>query len=115
MHTKIFLKCRSCGFEIDARSSDDPIPEFCPSCGSRKMEFSVALLPSGRKEEVIEDSHVPLKPLIDDSFLRQVAPGEYLIDLSLASREVALAELEPGVYEILIGKPSFVKKLLKKS
>ncbi|MEM0017896.1 MAG: hypothetical protein QXJ48_06430 [Candidatus Korarchaeum sp.] len=100
MPVRISLKCKSCGLEIDARSSDGPIPRSCPSCGSREMEFSVSLMADG-KRDIEECSHVPLKPLIEDSFVKQVSPGEYLIDLS-PPREVAIAELEPGVYEILI-------------
>lgn len=98
MLAKISLRCRVCGFEMDA-SSDDPIPQSCPSCGSREMEFSVTLSSEGEEPE-----EVPLKPLIDDSFVRQVSPGEYVVDLLLAQRDVAIAELEPGVYEIVIGR-----------
>ncbi len=101
MPVKISLKCKICGFEIDARGSEDPIPSSCPSCGSREMEFSAILLASGEGAE--EDRQAPM---IDDSFIRQVSPGEYVVDLLSAQREVAIAELEPGVYEIVIRRPS---------
>lgn len=112
MPIKISLKCRSCGLEIDAQNSDSPIPRSCPSCSSREMEFSVILLADSKRNGIEGCSHAPIKPLIDDSFVKQVSPGEYLIDLSL-TKEVAIAELEPGVYEILIGEPFSTKNYLK--
>ncbi|RDD54127.1 MAG: zinc ribbon domain-containing protein [Candidatus Korarchaeota archaeon NZ13-K] len=101
MPTRLSLRCRSCGFEVDASSSDDPLPGSCPSCGSSDLEFSVSLIPlcEGEMEERPEEVSAPM---IDGALVRQVSPGEYLIDPSAMSGEVIIAELEPGVYEIVI-------------
>ncbi|MCC6028762.1 MAG: hypothetical protein LM591_01260 [Candidatus Korarchaeum sp.] len=99
MPIRIFLKCRSCGFEIDAERSDIPIPEVCPSCGRRELEFQVS---AEREDGVVE-----IEPLLDEAFIRQVSYGEFLIDITALLRDdVAIAELEPGVYEIIIKTPS---------
>lgn len=113
MQTKTSLRCRSCGFELDARSSDEPIPSSCPSCGSREMEFSVTLLANSEMNDFREDSQASQGFLVDNSFVKQLAPGEYSIDLSSTFKEVAVAELEPGVYEILIWKPLLAKNISK--
>ncbi len=95
MSIRTILKCRSCGFEIDAGRSDRSIPEACPSCGRRELEFQVSF------ERVTRGDEVGVEPILSEAFIKQVAQGEYLIDIS-ATDDVAIAELEPGVYEIII-------------
>ncbi len=93
MPIRTILKCRCCGFEINAERSDLPIPDACPSCGGRELEFQV-------KVEGVTREEVGVEPLLNEAFIKQVSQGEYVIDIS--TDDVAIAELEPGVYEIII-------------
>jgi primosomal protein N' len=94
MPVRMILKCRSCGFEMDAERSDSSIPEACPSCGARELEFQVSLEIARVEEEA------GVEPLLSEAFIKQVSRGEYVIDTP--ADDVAIAELEPGVYEIII-------------
>jgi len=100
---KVVLVCRSCGFRKDLEGADETLPEICPSCGSRDLEFVVYRVseePEGEVEREAPEGGVPL--LIEEAFLRKVSEGEWEIDLSRTiTEEVAVAELEPGEYEIV--------------
>lgn len=106
MVLKLSLKCKACGFELNAEESDGPIPEACPSCGGRDLEFSVRLEAEKQKTVSSEEIDRPYTLHLEEAFVKQTSPGEYLVDLSLASRDIMIAELEPGVYDILISTPS---------
>jgi len=100
---KVMLVCRSCGFQKDLEGSDETLPETCPSCGSRDLEFVVYRVsekPEGEIERETPESGAP--SLVEEAFLRKVSEGEWEIDLSRTiTEEVAVAELEPGEYEIV--------------
>ena len=100
---KVMLVCRSCGFQKDLEGSNETLPESCPSCGSKDLEF-VVYRASDRPREEIERASVEdeVLSLIEEAFLRKVSEGEWEIDLSKTiTEDVAVAELEPGEYEIL--------------
>ncbi|MDK2384481.1 MAG: hypothetical protein QI199_06720 [Candidatus Korarchaeota archaeon] len=100
---RAMLVCRSCGFQKDLEGSNEILPETCPSCGSRDLEFVVYRVSEGSEKGVereVPESGVP--SLIEEAFLRKVSEGEWEIDLSRTiSEEVAVAELELGEYEIV--------------
>ncbi len=113
---KVMLVCRSCGFSEDLEGSDRTLPETCPQCGSKDLEFVVYRV----IEEVPTDNPEPSEAgqgsplaMVEEAFLRQVGEGEWEIDLSKTiDEEVAVAELEPGEYEIVFkmrraARPSF--------
>ncbi len=99
---KVMLVCRSCGFQRDLEGSDDTLPETCPSCGSKDLEFVVYRISEKLEEVEHEASEGKMLSLIEEAFLRKVSEGEWEIDLSRTiTDEVAVAELEPGEYEIV--------------
>ncbi len=105
---KVMLVCRSCGFQKDLEGSNETLPEACPSCGSRDLEFVVYRASDQPKEnqlgEEVERASVEgeVLSLIEEAFLRKVSEGEWEIDLSRTiTEDVAVAELEPGEYEML--------------
>lgn len=101
---KVLLVCRSCGYSKESEGSDESVPGRCPSCGSTDLEFVVYRDKSSQEEETRIDSggDEKLASLIEEAFLKQVSEGEWEIDLTRTiSEDVAIAELEPGEYEIL--------------
>ncbi len=102
---KVLLVCRSCGYVKDLEGSEDSLPDSCPMCGSKNLEFVVL-----REKEIVKgdkgriENYSPefIDSLIKEAFLRQVSPGEWEIDLGKTiSDDVSIAEIEPGEYEVV--------------
>ncbi|MCD6348327.1 MAG: hypothetical protein J7L91_01710 [Candidatus Korarchaeota archaeon] len=105
---KVLLVCRSCGFTKDLEGSEESLPDSCPFCGSKDLEFVVFRKKLG-KDTTVDDVrkseemlHEFINNLVKEVFLKQVSPGEWEIDLGKTmSEDVAVAEIEPGEYEIV--------------
>ncbi len=102
---KVLLVCKSCGYVKDLEGSDDPLIDSCPLCGSKDLEFLVLREKEPSKERRGKDNDYLLEShesLIREAFLRQVSPGEWVIDLGKTMLEDAsIAEIEPGEYEVV--------------
>lgn len=98
---RVKLVCRSCGYSKDLEGSgdDEVLPERCPSCGSRDLVFEVYRYAPPHE---MDGERGKVKPLLEDAFMRQVSLGEWEADLTRTmTDDVAIAEVEPGEYEIL--------------
>ncbi len=102
---KVLLICKSCGYTKDLEGSDDPLTDSCPLCGSRNLEFLVLREKESSKEKGSKDNSYlfgSYGSLVREAFLKQVSPGEWVIDLGKTMLEDAsIAEIEPGEYEVV--------------
>ncbi len=102
---KVLLVCRSCGYVKDLENSEDPLPDSCPVCGSKDLEFMVLREKKPAKfgeEKISSYSPEYLNSLVREAFLKQISPGEWEIDLGKTiSEDVSIAEIEPGEYEVV--------------